>query len=248
MGSRNSPKWWGTACGSWTVPDPSAMRTGRSGWTTPAPVRRAARLGKGLAGNTRSIRDGLAEHTKADATVQREILDRLQFTEGSQWQPPPEAALPRLAEQAISALLERAGGLGDNPSRVRLSLLHLMPRRETGAHLSAQPSLSTLSAGAGPGPWNIRLDTGVDELGDRKFDVVFIEDDEAWVRLPGAEERITRMVDRIQPGGFISSLDPAILEPLQRDRRLAEVSRMPSIYRRTVEHIELLLDPASVKP
>lgn len=195
-----------------------------------------------------SLWDRIGEDYTFDARA-REILGRLRSVPKREWRPPQNAAPSRTADEAILALLEQTGGLGNNPSKVRRSLLHVMPHRETGARLSATPSLSMLSAGIGPGAWNISLGADADELGDRKFDVVFIEDEAAWNRCARPEELAARLADHIKPGGFISASAPEILDPLQCDARLAAISRVPPVYRRTVEHIGLLLDsPAPSSP
>lgn len=181
------------------------------------------------------------EHT-FDARA-RMILARLRSAQARPAQGPPAVERTPAAAHAIADLIERAGGLGHNAARIRLSLLHVLPGRETAAQLSATASLSTLSAGIGPGPWNVRLDNGQGELGDRKFDMVFIEDEDAWKRCNHPEKLAVQLVERLKPGGFISASDARLLQPLQNDARMAEVSRLPPTYRRTVEHLPLLLEP-----
>lgn len=195
-----------------------------------------------------SLWDRIGRDYTFDARA-REILGRLRSGPTRERGVRQETALSSTAEKAILALLVQAGGLGSDPSKIRRSLLHVMPYRETGSRLSATPSLSVLSAGIGPGAWNISLDADADELGDRKFDVVFIEDETAWARCARREELAARLAEHIKPGGFISASAAGILEPLQSDARLAAISHTPPVYRRTVEHLGRLLDsPAPSSP
>lgn len=169
----------------------------------------------------------------------RTIMGHLQSRSPS----PHPVAVPSSSgdvEQLIADLINRAGGLSDDPTMIKGSLLHVFPRKETAGLLSAIPSLSVLSAGIGPGPWNVKLDHDQDELGERKFNIIFVEDNEQALRCGKLHEVLKELMDRLKPGGLISTLAPQLLHSPQSDARMAMVSRKPLIFRRTVEHLDLL--------
>lgn len=154
---------------------------------------------------------------------------------------PADADLP--AAQTVEwadQLLERAGGLGPDPTRITRGLLHVCPARASLGAIAARPSLSIISAGWGPGPWNIRLDDGLDDIRGRQFDVVYIEDAVAWNGGTCPGRLLPRLADHLRPGGHIGASEDRILQSLLEDPRLGHVSTSPLILRRTVDD---LLEP-----
>ena len=171
----------------------------------------------------------------------RQILSRLGSTP-TRSQTAPDTRPASGTERVITHLLDRVGGLGNDPTKIKLSLLHVLPTLETNGALAAMRSLSTLSAGIGAGPWNMRLDERPGELGSRKFDVIFVEDSKLWKQIDRPSQLLRELVGHLKLGGLISALDPQALQSLRDDPRMAAISQAPLIFRRTVEHLDLLVD------
>lgn len=187
----------------------------------------------------RALWDDIGPEYTFDARAVQ-IMHRLGGTRAPE-RPPPRRAVPGVSQVLLADLLERAGGLGSNPARIRLSMLHVMPRRETSGAVSQLPSLSAVSAGLGSGPWHVRLDGADADVGDRRFDVVFIEDATQWKRVKSPDTLLSWLLERVKPGGLIAATESGILDALHRDPRVAPLTEELLVYRRTVENPGLLM-------
>lgn len=156
--------------------------------------------------------------------------------------PPPAAAVRATNAAGWAAdLLKRAGGLGTDPAKITRSLLHVCPHHASSGVLAATPSLSAVSGGLCQGPWNIRLDGDLADIRGRKFDVIYIEDAEAWRTGKDPARLLSRLANHVKLGGLVSASENKVLEPLLDDPRFGTVSASPLVLRRTVEN---LLEPS----
>lgn len=151
----------------------------------------------------------------------------------------PMSATP--AAELANILIDKLGGVGSEPTKIRLAMLHVFPDIQTSGYVSAIPSLSTLAAGVGDGPWNLRLDDDIRELGTRQFDMILIERGDLWSSR-ASPALLSLLVAHLKPGGLLCALDGTILREARAQLFLAKVSDAPLILRKTVRNFDSILD------
>ncbi len=183
-------------------------------------VRRAEADYDGLFARTRD----LGERLRGDYTFAaraRRILDDIGHLPGtsrragSETLPEAEGTLAQTRFPVFANVRQAVAGTGP----ARKQVLHIHPSREGLAALEAD-DVVVLTAGRGPGPWEVGLDRSASEIAHRRFDAVVVESLDGLAPSAGVDPRMLGALRRLtRRGGYF--VVPAGAAGRSRRRELA---------------------------
>jgi hypothetical protein len=192
--------------------DPATFREG---------FRRAEADYDGLFARTRDLGERLRDEYTFAARARR-ILDDIDHLPGTSRQKAGGETLPEaegtLADSRFPGFAEVRRALAGTAG-ARKQVLHIHPSREGLAAIEAD-DVVVLTAGRGPGPWEVGLDRSASEIAHRRFDAVVVERLDGLAPSAGIDPRMLGALRRLtRRGGYF--VVPAGAAGRSRRRALA---------------------------